>query len=923
MLLVLAPLAGLASSYAMESLRVLVRIRPEEEDEKVACLRLCDGSDSGCKNTLQVHKTKENGLQDSHQFVFDKVFDPRCTQDEVFESVNGLIGDALKGFNVSIFAFGMTGSGKTHTISGSPDKPGIVPRTVRKVFSDLRESTAQSKDSVAMVFLTYIELYNNTLHDLLAFEPSSPQYMNSSTYDANTIKIHEHPTLGIQLSGSPSIRTPVSSAEEVLALIARGNKLRATASTNLNDRSSRSHTVISLEIMSKVFTDDDSSGSVLPTPKYCSGKINLIDLAGSENVKASGAEGQTLEEAKQINKALTVLGDVLNALSKHFIDHKGSSESVSKLPFIPYRNSKLTMLLKDSLGGNAKTVMIATARWSVDFYHQTLTALRYAARARHIRCNPTLNVGTEADSDSTGGGSITKALSEVTRLKQQLERRTQEFDKLCARMKQLERSKADSANSTATNGKESEELEAQYKKDIEKLKNENAVERRQLTAHLKSLIHNQEGKLMAREKEFVTLESQLERQLHSLQQAQMTNSELQKKYHENQSEIVRFETENIRLKHELSVALDIAAKAQMVAHDKEQFIDAVQKLTVSRAKHKKRADDAQVTIDKLDTAAKAREEKLTACASEIDFLKQTINEQSVLMAAAVEKFQSMESERTEMCIKCDSLLLQNRELTEMIGARATDTSSAEDFASSNKPAESNDDNTAQYNDAKDAEIARLAQLVEELQEMVGRKDEEPSVAANALHPAAAIVSTPSHTEVSSPNAGINADGETSPDKDALKAKLRRMVTHESEMMSSIESRLEGLAEAKHKLIKLVACTSSALSQSGLRDYSDLEQRLTCSETRVLQLEDELRVSRMRAAELQSRLEFKSQEVQAEKENAKNLLDQVDQARRGKSEGIKSTRLLVQRHVDNSESDRRVKSDLLAAAIGEPDMAPPV
>lgn len=482
----------------MESIRVAVRIRPNDDnitnrtgDNLVidsSCIRVHES------NTIQIAKVKDNGLQDSHQFSFDKVFDTKTTQDEVFQSVRDLIGESMKGFNVSVFAFGQTGSGKTFTISGTQQHPGIVPRTVHHIFSNLRQRAEQSKETVSMVFLTYVELYNNTLYDLLSSDtPQILGFNNSSNENTGGggLKIHDHPTLGIQLSGSSTIRTPVSSAEDALQLITKGNRLRATASTNLNDRSSRSHTVISFEVVSKNLQSDD-------TDKFRMGKINLIDLAGSENVKLSGAEGQTLEEAKQINKALTVLGDVLNSLSKFYMDQKSSSVAAveAKPPHIPFRNSKLTMLLKDSLGGNAKTMMIATVRLSTAYYQQSLTALRYAARTRHIRCSPTLNVGHGGEDG--GSNNMHKALGEVARLKSQLENRTAEFNTLIARLHELEKNRVDGKEGTVDDAS-IRTLEEGYRRQIEQLKEQSQLERQQLNAHLSCMILNQESKLAAKE----------------------------------------------------------------------------------------------------------------------------------------------------------------------------------------------------------------------------------------------------------------------------------------------------------------------------------------------------------------------------------------------------------------------------------------
>lgn len=317
----------------------------------------------------------------------------------------------------------MTGSGKSHTISGSEHNPGIVPRAVNHIFESLMQMSSQSPDQISMVCLSYVELYNNNLNDLLTD--------GAINNDSSSLKIHEHPKQGIYLSGSPGIRTPVASAQEALELIEKGNRIRAINSTHLNDKSSRSHTVITLEIITRNISESSSTSINEDDATLRIGKINLVDLAGSERVKLSGASGQVLEEAKQINKALMVLGDVLNALGKYHqeMSSNASSDIVTQpLPFVPYRNSKLTMLLKDSLGGNSKTMMLTTIRCSHAFYSQSLTALKYAARAKHIKNIPTKNLGYDnTDTDGNSANFMKKTLQEVARLKEQLNNRNLEF----------------------------------------------------------------------------------------------------------------------------------------------------------------------------------------------------------------------------------------------------------------------------------------------------------------------------------------------------------------------------------------------------------------------------------------------------------------------------------------------------------------
>ena len=214
------------------------------------------------------------------------------------------------------------------------------------------------------MFLTYTELHNNTFYDLLS--PTS----------TTKIDIKESAAVngrGVHLAGVT--RVACTSSKDLLALVAGGNKHRATAATNLNERSSRSHAVMTIEVERMAASDGDGGGSELQCVKM--GKMNIVDLAGSERVQLSGVTGEALVEASAINASLSALGDVLNALSKlHKSQHQSKEKAPPSSSFIPFRNSKLTHLLKDSLGGNCKTCMIATVRPGSAFYGQSLSTLR-------------------------------------------------------------------------------------------------------------------------------------------------------------------------------------------------------------------------------------------------------------------------------------------------------------------------------------------------------------------------------------------------------------------------------------------------------------------------------------------------------------------------------------------------------------------
>ncbi|KAJ1455235.1 P-loop containing nucleoside triphosphate hydrolase protein [Pelagophyceae sp. CCMP2097] len=305
----------------MENVRVIARIRPEPlaEAHNAPCLFLRG----------------------------DRACDLVQRREEVYETARPLVLSATDGYNATIFAYGHTGSGKTFTMTGEPGNAGITPRAVRDIFETMERAAAE-KDALFLVRVSYVELYNNHFRNLL------------------DIEIRESKRTGVFLSG-PGIEVGVRTEAEVRRLVRHGDRVRAHASTNCNEHSSRSHAILTIHVQRS------EQGSVQV------GKLHLVDLAGSERVSMSGARGEALVEAQNINLSLALLGDVLAALSRNATKAPADREPV------PYRNSKLTHLLKDSLGGNSKTLMLANLRASPFYYRQSLVSLMYASRAREIR----------------------------------------------------------------------------------------------------------------------------------------------------------------------------------------------------------------------------------------------------------------------------------------------------------------------------------------------------------------------------------------------------------------------------------------------------------------------------------------------------------------------------------------------------------
>ena len=297
-------------------------------------------------------------------YQFDKVFSPAADQNMVFnEVVSPILDEVLGGFNCTIFAYGQTGTGKTYTMTGDisnvlplPDAAGIIPRVLDAMFQRLEASETEH-----LVKCSFIELYNEELRDLL----SPDDAIKLKIFDDNTKK--SHATTMVQGMEECYLK----SAVQGITLLRNGSHKRQVAATKCNDLSSRSHTVFTITVQRKGTTTDGQ--------EYMNtGKLNLVDLAGSENIQRSGAENKRAAEAGLINKSLLTLGRVINAL-------------VERSSHIPYRESKLTRLLQDSLGGRTKTCIIATLSPAKSNLEETISTLDYAFRAKNIRNKPQVN----------------------------------------------------------------------------------------------------------------------------------------------------------------------------------------------------------------------------------------------------------------------------------------------------------------------------------------------------------------------------------------------------------------------------------------------------------------------------------------------------------------------------------------------------
>lgn len=339
-----------------EAVKVFVRTRPFnglERREKATRVVFVN------KDVNQISIKKNDSTSSKKTFTFDGVYDPGTQVDVYEETAHDLVLNVMDGFNGTIFAYGQTGCGKTFTMMGEPSPAevrGIIPRSFEHIFETIE--TNSSENMSFLVSGAFIEIYNEEIRDLLAKDHKAK------------LQLKEHPEKGVFVQGLT--HTVVKTKVELATIMERGNKKRTVGETRMNKGSSRSHSIFIINVETVVH--DEAMGD-----RFTAGKLNLVDLAGSERQSKTGAEGVRLKEATKINLSLSALGNVISALV------------AGKSKHIPYRDSKLTRLLQDSLGGNTKTVMIAALSPASYNYDETLSTLRYANRAKNIKNKPVKN----------------------------------------------------------------------------------------------------------------------------------------------------------------------------------------------------------------------------------------------------------------------------------------------------------------------------------------------------------------------------------------------------------------------------------------------------------------------------------------------------------------------------------------------------
>ncbi|XP_037641518.1 kinesin-like protein KIFC3 [Sebastes umbrosus] len=327
------------------NIRVLCRVKPVlKEDQHEEGQSVVVTTDPNNESSLTVLNKGKGRI-----FELDKVFHPQASQEEVFQEIEPLVTSCIDGYQVCIFAYGQTGSGKTHTMEGSVENPGINQRALKHLFSEIEERKDMWSYTVTV---SSVEIYNEVLRDLL-----------SKDGEKLDIKINPDGTGQLHVPGLRVIE--VKSFQHIKKILATARRNRITFGTQMNQHSSRSHALLCITVQ----------GTDLATGSKTTGKLNLVDLAGSERVWKSGAEGERLKEAQNINRSLLSLGDVIQALR-------------ARQTHIPFRNSRLTYLLQDSLGKGSKTVMVVQVSALDSNVGETLCSLKFAQRVCKVELGP-------------------------------------------------------------------------------------------------------------------------------------------------------------------------------------------------------------------------------------------------------------------------------------------------------------------------------------------------------------------------------------------------------------------------------------------------------------------------------------------------------------------------------------------------------
>jgi kinesin family protein 6/9 len=362
------------------------------------------------------HQGYINNFKKSYEFTFKGIFHPNSSQEEIFNKIGeNIINNSLEGYNSTLFCYGQTGSGKTYTICGknnsktnriTPDS-GIIPRLLCSFFNKIKEKEIKNNNISYSIYISYIEIYNENAYDL--FDKS---HLNSPLENWKKIIVYEDNYGNIVMKNMSMIK--VEKEEQALDLLEIGNSIRHSSSTLMNLASSRSHAIFSIIIEGKNNLTDTLTIS----------KINLVDLAGSERFKVGNKNEAIFNENKYINLSLSFLEQVIVSLGE---------KDKGKISHIPYRNSLMTTILKDSLGGNCKTILIANISSDIKYIDETLSTMRFALRCAKVKNeiskNEHIDLSVLINQLQTENLLLKKALNENNKKIEYSDKKLSEFEK--------------------------------------------------------------------------------------------------------------------------------------------------------------------------------------------------------------------------------------------------------------------------------------------------------------------------------------------------------------------------------------------------------------------------------------------------------------------------------------------------------------
>lgn len=554
----------MSKNRSAETVKVVVRCRPMNKKEQSAKYERVVSVDVKMGQIIVKNPRDASSSDVPKIFTFDSVYDWNSKQLDLYdETFRPLVESVLLGFNGTIFAYGQTGTGKTYTMEGVRDdeeRRGVIPNSFEHIFTHI----SRSQNQQYLVRASYLEIYQEEIRDLLQKDPSK------------RFELRERPDTGVYVKDLSSFVTKsVSEIEKVMNV---GNENRSVGATNMNEHSSRSHAIFVITVeCSELGLDGENHIRV--------GKLNLVDLAGSERQAKTGAQGERLKEATKINLSLSALGNVISAL----VDGRSSH--------IPYRDSKLTRLLQDSLGGNARTVMVANIGPASYNVEETLTTLRYANRAKNIKNKPRIN---EDPKDAL----LRQFQEQIARLKAQLQKRSGKKKKRRQRRE-------------ASDGHDLEEGETEDDDDGEEMDDYWREQQEKLEHERRAIM--EDHSLVAEEKERLLLEK--ERKMNDLRKEREAGEELAAKVKAMESKLL-VGGKNI---------VDHTNEQQKMLELKRQEI----------AEQKRREREMQQQMDSRDEETLELKETYTSLQQEVDIKTKKLKKLFAKLQAVKEEIQDM------------------------------------------------------------------------------------------------------------------------------------------------------------------------------------------------------------------------------------------------------------------------------------------